>query len=103
VGGGKGPNVFDCSGFVYWCLNQVGVKQSYMTSKTWRSCSKYTRIESMGDLQRGDVIVYKGHVAICAGDGIMIDASSGNHQVVKRQYVGSSYWKRYFICGYRIF
>ena len=103
VGGGKGPNVFDCSGFVYWCLNQVGVKQGYMTSYTWRSCTKYTRIENMSDLQRGDVIVYKGHVAICAGDGVMIDASSSNGKVVKRKYTGSSYWTRNFICGYRVF
>ena len=103
VGGGKGPNVFDCSGFVYWCLNQVGVSQSYMTSYTWRSCTRYTRIENMSDLQRGDVIVYKGHVAICAGNGYMIDASSSNGKVVKRVYTGSSYWTRNFICGYRIF
>lgn len=103
VGGGKGPTVFDCSGFVYWCLNQVGVKQGYMTSYTWRSCSKYTKITSMGGLKRGDIIVYKGHVAICAGNGYMIDASSHNKQVVKRKYTGSSYWKSNFICGYRIF
>lgn len=101
--GAKGPNEFDCSGFVYWCLKQVGVNQSYMTSYAWRSCSRYTRIENMSDLQRGDVIVYYGHVAICAGDGYMIDASSRNDKVVKRRYTGSSYWSRNFICGYRIF
>ena len=32
VYGAKGPNSFDCSGFVYWCLNQAGVRQSYVTS-----------------------------------------------------------------------
>ncbi len=101
--GAKGPNEFDCSGFVYWCLKQVGVNQSYMTSYTWRSTTKYTRIENMSDLKRGDVIVYKGHVAICAGNGVMVDASSSNDKVVKRKYTGSSYWSRNFICGYRIF
>ncbi len=103
VRGGKGPKTFDCSGLVYWCLNKVGVKQSYMTSYTWRSCTKYDRIENMSDLKRGDVIVYNGHVAICAGNGYMIDASSSNKKVVKRKYTGSSYWSTNFICGFRIF
>jgi peptidoglycan hydrolase-like protein with peptidoglycan-binding domain len=101
--GGKGPTVFDCSGFAYWCLNQVGIKQSYMTSYTWRSCTKYTRIDSMSKLKRGDIIIYYGHVAICAGNGWMIDASSSNGKVVKRKYTNSSYWSRNFYCGYRVF
>ena len=101
--GGKGPTVFDCSGFAYWCLNQVGIKQSYMTSYTWRSSTKYTRIDDMSDLKRGDIIIYYGHVAICAGNGTMIDASSSNGKVVKRKYTNSSYWSRNFYCGFRVF
>ena len=46
VYGAKGPNSFDCSGFVYWCLNQAGVRQSYITSSGWRSVGKYTKIRS---------------------------------------------------------
>lgn len=102
VRGGKGPNTFDCSGFVYWCLNQVGVNQSYMTSSTWASSTKYTKITSMSDMQRGDIIVFSGHVAIYAGDGIMIDASSNNGKVVKRSCTGS--WsQRNFKCAFRVF
>jgi peptidoglycan hydrolase-like protein with peptidoglycan-binding domain len=103
VRGAKGPSRFDCSGFVYWCLNQVGVKQGYMTSATWQHCKRYTRIEGMSNLRRGDVISWKGHVAICAGNGYMIDASSGNGKVVYRKYTGSSYWRSHFVCGFRIF
>ncbi len=102
VRGGKGPNTFDCSGFVYWCLNKVGVKQGYMTSGGWAKSSKYTKIKSIGDLKKGDVIVFKGHVGIIAGSGNMIDASSGNGKVVKRSYT-SNWCKRMFICGFRIF
>ena len=47
VWGSKGPNSFDCSGFVYWCLNQVGVRQSYMTSSGWRNAGRYTRISKL--------------------------------------------------------
>lgn len=102
VRGAKGPDRFDCSGFVYWCLNKVGVKQGYMTSGGWAASSKYTKIKSIGDLKKGDVIVFKGHVGIIAGGGNMIDASSGNGKVVKRSYT-SPWCKRMFICGFRIF
>lgn len=102
VRGAKGPNSFDCSGFVYWCLNQVGVSQGYMTSGTWAKSTKYPRIDNMSDMQRGDIISFKGHVAIYAGDGIMIDASSSNGKVVKRGSTGS--WsQRNFICAFRVF
>lgn len=102
VRGAKGPNSFDCSGFVYWCLNQVGVKQGYMTSAGWKNSSKYTKIDNMGDMQRGDIIVFKGHVAVYAGGGVMIDASSSNGKVVKRSSTGS-WCQRSFICAFRVF
>lgn len=101
VYGSKGPNSFDCSGFVYWCLNQAGVRQSYLTSSGWRSVGKYTKITSFSSLQAGDIIVVSGHVGIVAGGGTVIDASSSNGRVVHRSL--SSWWQRNFICGWRIF
>lgn len=101
VWGAKGPNSFDCSGFVYWCLNQVGVRQSYITSSGWRNVGKYTRINSFSNLRAGDIIVVSGHVGIVAGGGTVIDASSGNGRVVHRSL--SSWWSNNFICGWRIF
>ncbi|MBQ9833172.1 MAG: C40 family peptidase, partial [Clostridia bacterium] len=108
VSGGKGPNTFDCSGFVYWCLNQAGVKQSYMTSRAWRTCSKYQKItSSLSSLKKGDVIVFKmsdskGHVGIALGDGTMIHASSSKTKVVIGSCT-SSYWQDTYYCAYRIF
>lgn len=101
VYGAKGPNSFDCSGFVYWCLNQAGVRQSYITSSGWRSVGKYTKITSFNNLQAGDIIVVSGHVGIVAGGGTVIDASSSNGKVVHRSL--SSWWRNNFICGWRIF
>lgn len=101
VWGAKGPNSFDCSGFVYWCLNQVGVRQSYITSSGWRSVGKYTKITSFSNLRAGDIIVVSGHVGIVAGGGTVIDASSGNGKVVHRSL--GSWWANNFICGWRIF
>lgn len=101
VWGAKGPNAFDCSGFVYWCLNQVGVRQSYITSSGWRNVGRYTRISRFSDLRAGDIIVVSGHVGIVAGGGTVIDASSSSGRVVHRSL--SSWWSRNFICGWRIF
>lgn len=105
--GGKGPSRFDCSGFVYWCLNQAGVRQGYMTSKSWRSVNKYQKISSIDNLKAGDVVVFrmsssKGHVGIILNSSEMVDASSSEGSVVRRSYK-TDYWRKYFYCAYRIF
>ena len=109
VRGAKGPNRFDCSGFVYWCLNQAGVKQSYMTSIMWRKSTKYRRVTSMRDIRRGDVMVFKGksmstgHVGIYLGSGRMIDASSTKGKVrITDSILSSDYWKTHFLMAYHI-
>ena len=108
VRGAKGPNSFDCSGFVYWCLKQAGVNQSYMTSVRWRTCSKYTRITDMNALKRGDILVFSGssdstgHVGIYMGGGKMIDAGSSAGCVLIRSSIYTSYWKSHFLMAYRI-
>lgn len=101
VWGAKGPNSFDCSGFVYWCLNQVGVNQSYITSAGWRNVGRYTRISNFSDIRAGDIVVVSGHVGIAAGGGMVIDASSSNGRVVYHELGG--WWASRFICAWRIF
>ena len=101
VWGAKGPNTFDCSGFVYWCLNNAGVSQSYLTSSGWRNVGKYSRISNYSDLQPGDIIVVSGHVGIISTDGNLIDASSSNGRVIERPL--GSWWANHFIVGWRIF
>ena len=100
VWGAKGPNSFDCSGFVYWCLNQAGVGTSYMTSSGWRNPGRFKKV-SMGELQAGDIVVVRGHVGIYAGGGSVIDASSSNGRVVHRSLSG--WWANNFITACRIF
>lgn len=102
VRGGKGPDTFDCSGFVYWCLRQAGVSQKYLTSSGWRNVSNYQKVRSLTDLKMGDVIVFYGHVAIAMGDGTMIDASSSSGKVVHRSCLGDWSYDN-FICAWRIF
>lgn len=101
VWGSKGPNSFDCSGFVYWCLNQAGVGQSYLTSSGWRNPGRYQRISNFDSIQAGDIVVVNGHVGIAAGGGTVIDASSSNGRVVHRSLSG--WWRNNFIVAWRIF
>ena len=101
VYGSKGPNTFDCSGFVYWCLNQIGVNQSYITSAGWRTVGKYKKITDFSKMKKGDIIVVYGHVGIAISNSRVIDASSSNGKIIERDM--GDWWKRNFICAWRIF
>jgi peptidoglycan hydrolase-like protein with peptidoglycan-binding domain len=98
--GAKGPNAFDCSGLIYYCLNQAGYDIGYMTSGGWRS-SGFETITSIDDLQRGDIICMDGHVAIYLGDGTVIDASSSQNAMVHRDF--GSWFRNGFLCAKRVF
>ena len=75
-----------------------------MTSASWAKCTKYPKITSMSKLERGDIIVYSGHVGIYLGGGKMIDASSSKGKVRTTSGITSSnYWTSHFICGFRVF
>lgn len=100
--GGKGPDVFDCSGLVFYALKASGNGISYMTSYGWADAGQYTRIGSMSELRRGDVVCVNGHVGVYLGDGQIVHASSSNGKVVIASNVfNSSYWTGKFICGRR--
>lgn len=91
VGGAEGPNSFDCSGFVYYCLREAGSNRGRYNAAGYSQVNDWKKISKMSDLKRGDLMFFWsskkhkiGHVAIYIGDGMMIDASSSNHKVVKR-------------------
>ncbi|BDF57437.1 hypothetical protein CE91St36_02540 [Christensenellaceae bacterium] len=98
--GAKGPNAFDCSGLIYYALNQAGYDIDYMTSAGWRSAD-FTTIKSIGDLRRGDIICMSGHVAVYMGDGTVIDASSSQNAMMHRDF--GSWFKNGFIHAKRVF
>lgn len=101
VWGSKGPDTFDCSGFIYWCLNKIGVRQSYLTSSGWRTIGKYKKISNYDEIRPGDIIVENGHMGIAAEGGKVVDASSGNGRVMYR--ARSKWWRDNFIVAWRIF
>ena len=104
--GAKGPNKFDCSGLIYWCLKQAGVGGTRLNALGYSHKSGWKLIENMNSLKKGDILFFRSdkekyvnHTGIYLGGGTMIDASSGHGRVVKRAI--SPYFKRNFVCARR--
>ena len=104
--GAKGPNKFDCSGLIYWCLKQAGVSGTRLNALGYSHKSGWKLIENMNSLKKGDILFFRSdkdksvnHTGIYLGGGTMIDASSGHGRVVKRAI--SPYFKRNFVCARR--
>lgn len=105
--GNRGPNSFDCSGLVYYCLNQAGSNRRRLNAAGYSRISEWDKISSINSLKRGDLIFFYdknytkvGHVGIVISGTYMIDASSNKGRVVKRSYK-TSYWRSHFVCGRR--
>ena len=69
VWGGNAPGGFDCSGLTSWAYRQAGVE----IPRTAENQAIGQQV-SHDDLQPGDLIVWSGHVAMYAGDGMMVEA-----------------------------
>ena len=103
----EGPDGFDCSGLVYYCLKQSGHSVSRKSGKGFSQNSSWTLISSMDDLKAGDLVFFKSdsrdsvnHTGICISGSTMIHASSSKGEVVKSS-LHQSYWERNFVCGRR--
>lgn len=101
--GATGPNMFDCSGLVYWAHKQAGIGGGRGTADNYAHSG--TAI-SASQLQAGDIVAFRRsgssryhHVGIYIGGGIVVHASGegssckGNHvslgHVVKRTPLSS--------------
>ena len=71
VSGGVGPNVFDCSGLVYYAYRQAGfpINHRCTTYTMEAQQSPFKRI-SRHEVRRGDLILYPGHVGIYLGPSL---------------------------------
>lgn len=81
--GSAGPSSFDCSGLTSWAYAQAG-KSIPRTSQAQAAQGQQV---SMSDIRPGDIVVYYGgasHVAIYAGNGVMIDSLNSGTTVAER-------------------
>lgn len=81
VYGGTTPAGFDCSGFTSYVYAMSGINIP-RTSSAQRSAGQ---VVSAADARPGDIIWSPGHVALYAGDGMMIDSARPGTTVQFRQ------------------
>ncbi len=79
VSGAAGPNAFDCSGFVAYCMHRVGIKLTRGSAASYYKAG-YNVGRNMKKAQKGDIILYYqgggiGHCAIYIGNGNVIHAT----------------------------
>lgn len=98
VYGGASPSGFDCSGFVYYVLKQLGYAP-YRTPADQYSMGSYV---SKSDLEPGDIVFFAGtyasgisHVGIYAGNGQFIH-SPNSRSTVSYSDLTSGYWAEHY-------
>ena len=103
----EGPDSFDCSGLVYYCLRQSGHYASRQSARGYSQNGSWKLITSMSDLKAGDLVFFKSdssstvnHTGICISSSTMIHASSSKGKVA-RSNLHQAYWERNFVCGRR--
>ncbi|PGT80576.1 hypothetical protein COD11_20920 [Bacillus sp. AFS040349] len=90
---------FDCSSFVHWAFNQVGVNLGPLTGTSTETLKHKGTAVSVSEMKPGDIVffdTYKidGHVGIYVGDGKFIGAQSSTGVAIADMTTG--YWKKTF-------
>lgn len=93
--GAKGPDAFDCSGFVYWVYKNAGIDPKKAVLRTssagmYLALKRYTvgtSIHSVKKAKAGDIILFKrggrySHAAIYSGKGKIIHAATPRKGVI---------------------
>lgn len=105
VWGAKGPNSFDCSGFVYWAHNAAGVNMTYSTTA---GLSSRGVAVSYNNLQAGDIVTFTtvagrvSHVGIYIGNGKMVHAPVPG-QNVQVANLNTNYWQSCYYNARRLY
>ena len=102
VWGGKTPAGFDCSGFIYYALNEAGHSISRYTAEGY-----YNRSYYVSNPEPGDLIFFSGtyksgisHLGIYLGDNQFIHADNSGVRITS---TNNSYYKKYFDCYKRLY
>ena len=102
--GGTGPSSFDCSGFVYYVVNNAG----FRIGRDMGAQLAAGRRISSDDLQPGDLVffvnTYKrglSHAGIYIGNGKFVHAENESTGVVVSQ-LWSAYWSSHYYASVRL-
>ncbi len=107
VRGAKGPSKFDCSGFVYWSINQVdpdlGASMYTNAAGQAKWCYTHNSVVGRSELQPGDLVFWQNlncpgcsrwnevhHTGIYIGNGKVIEASFSKGRVIIRDLWSSA-------------
>ena len=98
VWGGSGPSGFDCSGLVYYALNEAGISVPRTTAQGYKDMA--TPVDE-ATAQPGDLIFFGvqgavDHVGIYMGNGQMINATGASVQItdINTRRAGIISWGR---------
>lgn len=104
----SGPDEFDCSGLVYYVLNECGIAVDRKDCAGYAQNEDWSKIESLSDVKAGDILFFHSanssdiqHAGIAVSSKNMIDASSSHGKVVKRS-CNTDYWNRHFAFARRV-
>ena len=107
VYGATGPEQFDCSGFTYYCYSEGAGIELPRTAYEQGYCDDYLKIETIDELERGDLMFFNtnndrdlsDHAGIYLGNNKFIHCSSASKGVVISSlkdswYAGAFSWGR---------
>ena len=103
----SGPDEFDCSGLVYYVLNECGIAVDRKDCAGYAQNEDWSKIESLSDVKAGDILFFCGedgkirHAGIAVSSKNMIDASSSHRKVAERGFQ-TRYWKEHFAFARRV-
>ena len=102
--GGASPSGFDCSGFVYYVLKQLGLSPYRTPAEQMKMGSSVGK----DSLKAGDLVFFKGtnssgisHVGIYAGSGQFIHAPK-SRSAVSYSDLSSGYWAEHYYGARRV-
>lgn len=97
VWGGTSPSGFDCSGFVQYVFAMNGIT----LNRTAAAQASNGYQISGADVRAGDLMIWSGHVALCEGNGYIIEAGNPSTGVYEHP-INEGYGAGYFMGYYRI-
>jgi cell wall-associated NlpC family hydrolase len=102
--GGAKPDGFDCSGFVFYVYNKVGISIPRTTKNQFHQSKQL----AFDKAQPGDLIFFRtnshkvSHVGLYTGSKQFIHASTSQKQVIKTS-LDNPYWHKRLISTRRIY